>query len=73
MRLKRFLIGAMVVGSLLGSAVGVSAAATNPNANCIGQFASDLNADGPGLGGRVVSFDARSGSGPGGVCSNGRE
>ena len=46
MRLKRFLIGALVAGSLLGSAVGVSAAA-DPNANennCHGVIVSQTTA-----------------------------
>ncbi len=47
MRMKRFLIGALVAGSLLGSAVGVSAAAepNNSFANCHGVIVSQTTAE----------------------------
>ncbi len=75
MRLKRLVIGALVAGSLLGSAVGVGAAAPQDgNANCIA-IASNLNAVGKeflganGFGGQVISDAAQRNGGVGQFAS----
>ena len=46
-----------------------SAAAASPNANCVGQIASSLNAVAPGLGGQVISSIAQAAGGVGELAS----
>jgi len=74
MQMKRFMVAALVTGSLLGSVVGVGAA-TGDNPNCVGQAVSSTNQVGKdfgfnGLGGHIVSEIARQDGGLGQVASN---
>jgi hypothetical protein len=59
--IARLLAGAAVIAAILAAMALPALAAESPNANCLGQFASELNqvgeelGIGPGLGGDVIS------------------